>query len=189
MNEPPEPISRDALWFAMIACLLVAMAAGIERSCESLEHQAINARHPLWVQIPVHALTPMVFVLAARKLKRMKPSRTAERTATILAWVLVLVNILVTTRLTRYFESRLTVRVLSVVIHDEYLPDIHDGAPCFRSYSRDFRSVTINGETISPPWLPLPVDWTEWDRWTGPDRRCSNFPESEITRNRHLYVE
>ena len=189
MNEPSEPISRGALWLAMAACLLVAMAAGVERSCESLEHQAINARHPPWVQIPVHALTPIVIVLAARKLKRMKPSRTAERMATLLAWVLVVVNVLATTRLTRYFDSRLTVRVLSVVVHDEYLPDIYDGAPCFRSYSRDFRSVTINGETISPPWLPLPVDWRKWDHWAGPDRLCSNFPEDAITRNRHLETE
>ncbi len=166
-NQPAteEPIAYIQIWLALAAYIVIMFVAYLDRIWGVAgESVTSNASHPLWVQLPIYIATPFVLVLTWRKMRRMPQVLATERLGSRVAVGLVLVNALATTRLTiHHLDACILVRTVGIVVWRYDVPDSYDGGCCYQSYERGFRSVSVNEAYILPPWLPLPVDWHEFE--------------------------
>jgi hypothetical protein len=182
--EPKEESGAAMiLWLGLILSLLTLCGSGFDWIIEyrglSLESILVmDAKHPVWVQLPVRLATLFFFGVALRRVRRMSSDQAAARAAVLTSIVLLTINILATTRLViDPHPNAITVRVLGLTVYEYVVPKRYDLGPCYQSYERGFRILYVDGRAIIPPWLPLPVDWD--DRFDEPHYQRICRPDDE----------
>ena len=149
-----------------IAFTLLAVGAVVLADAERHEMVSVasvfSAGHPTWIRYAIHLSTVVVLGLVALA----RPARLT------LVWaigaVLIVVNVLATARLVMTMQQDPYVAVAGVELdrvklryNTGYNGD-YAAFVCFDHFSRMERTAEIDGKTLAPPFLPLPVDWSEF---------------------------
>lgn len=164
MTTGPKP--HPALWVP-IAITLFLVAAVVYQDCEKHVWVSIasvfTAHHPDWIRYTIHLGTVVVLGL----LVAARPARLAP--ACVVGVFLVVINTLATTRVVMTMTENPHVAVAGYEIdHVELRYNIsefgfYDNFVCFDDFSHTVRTAKIDEKSLTPPFLPLRVDWSEFE--------------------------
>jgi hypothetical protein len=127
-----------------------------------------TASHPESLRYTLHLATAamLVAIVAVR--------RPRLEAAWAIAAALFVINTLATSRVVMGQLVHPYTAVAGVEIDGMELPHntgYYAALLCFRTFSRTERVAEIDGTSLSPPFLPLPVDWTDVDALV-PEMTC-----------------
>ena len=121
-----------------------------------------RANHPAGLRYAIHSGTVVVLGLLAF----LRPARLIP--VWVIGAVLIGINALATARLVMTTQEGPYVAVAGYEIDRVELrydkgSRYHAASVCYDSFSRTDRAAEIDGKTLAPPFLPLPVEWSEVD--------------------------
>jgi len=158
-----EEAPRPSVWLPV---LLTSLAVGVVVAQDWSAHENVSvasvftAHHSDGVRYAIHLGTLVVLGLwVAAKPKRVVP-------VWVTGLILIVVNTLATARIVMTMSEDPHTAVAGVEVEHVALrkdTGIYAHFVCFDRFSRSERSVDIDGHTLAPPFLPLPVDWRDVD--------------------------
>ncbi|MGH1345945.1 MAG: hypothetical protein ACRBN8_30555 [Nannocystales bacterium] len=157
-----EAAPRPSVWLPV---LLTSLAVGAVVAGDWSVHENVSiasvftAHHSDGVRYAIHLGTLVVLGLwVAAKPKRVVP-------VWVTGLILIVVNTLATARIVMTMSEDPHTAVAGVELEHVALRKntgkYYAHRVCFDRFSRSERSVEIDGHTLAPPFLPLPIEWRD----------------------------